>query len=30
MTTPQNKEYRDKLTPLQGALYDERLYQVVR
>jgi quinol monooxygenase YgiN len=24
------KEFRDKLTPLEGALYDERLYQVVR
>ena len=30
VTTPQNKEFRDKLTPLEGALYDERLYQVVR
>jgi quinol monooxygenase YgiN len=30
VTTPQNKAFRDKLTPLQGALYDERLYQVVR
>jgi quinol monooxygenase YgiN len=24
------KEFRDKLTPLEGALYDERLYRVVR
>ena len=24
------KEFRDKLTPLEGALYDERLYQVIR
>lgn len=24
------KEFRDKLTPLEGALYDERLYQMVR
>lgn len=30
VTTPQNKEFRDKLTPLEGALYDERLYQAVR
>ena len=29
VTTPHNKEFRDKLTPLEGALYDERLYQVV-
>ncbi len=28
--TPHNKEFRDKLTPLEGALYDERLYQAVR
>jgi autoinducer 2-degrading protein len=27
---PHNKEFRQKLTPLEGALYDERLYQVVR
>ena len=30
VTTPHNKEFRDKLTPLEGALYDERLYQLVR
>ena len=30
VTTPQNKQFRDKLTPLEGALYDERLYQAVR
>jgi hypothetical protein len=24
------KEFRQKLTPLEGALYDERLYQAVR
>jgi len=30
VTAPHNKEFRDKLTPLEGALYDERLYQVVR
>ncbi len=30
ITTPHNKEFRDKLTPLEGALYDERLYQAVR
>jgi quinol monooxygenase YgiN len=30
VTTPHNKEFRDKLTPLEGALYDERLYQAVR
>jgi quinol monooxygenase YgiN len=28
--TQHNKEFRDKLTPLEGALYDERLYQPVR
>lgn len=27
---PHTKEFRDKLTPLEGALYDERLYQAVR
>jgi quinol monooxygenase YgiN len=27
---PHTKEFRQKLTPLEGALYDERLYQVVR
>ena len=30
VATPQNKEFRDKLTPLEGALYDERLYHAVR
>ena len=30
VTTPHNKEFRDKLTPLEGALYDERLYQLAR
>jgi quinol monooxygenase YgiN len=30
VATPHNKEFRDKLTPLEGALYDERLYQAVR
>jgi quinol monooxygenase YgiN len=30
VTTPHNKEFRDKLTPLEGALYDERLYQAMR
>src|SRR5205823_13578213 len=30
VTTPHNKEFRDKLTPLEGALYDERLYQAGR
>jgi quinol monooxygenase YgiN len=24
------KEFRQKLNPLEGALYDERLYQAVR
>jgi quinol monooxygenase YgiN len=27
---PHTKEFRQKLTPLEGALYDERLYQAVR
>jgi quinol monooxygenase YgiN len=27
---PHTKEFRDKLTPLEGALYDERLYQALR
>ena len=27
---PHTKEFRQKLTPLEGALYDERLYEVVR
>jgi quinol monooxygenase YgiN len=27
---PHNKEFRQRLTPLEGALYDERLYQAVR
>jgi quinol monooxygenase YgiN len=30
LTAAHNKEFRDKLTPLEGALYDERLYHVVR
>jgi quinol monooxygenase YgiN len=30
VTAPHNKEFRDKLTPLEGGLYDERLYQAVR
>ena len=30
VTTPHSREFRDKLTPLEGALYDERLYQAVR
>jgi quinol monooxygenase YgiN len=30
VTAPHNKEFRDKLTPLEGALYDERLYQAMR
>jgi quinol monooxygenase YgiN len=30
VTTPHNKQFRDKLTPLEGALYDERLYQMIR
>jgi quinol monooxygenase YgiN len=30
VTTPHNKAFRDKLTPLEGALYDERVYQAVR
>jgi quinol monooxygenase YgiN len=30
VTTPHNKEFRDKLTPLEGALYEERLYQLDR
>jgi len=30
VTAPHNKEFRDKLTPFEGALYDERLYQLVR
>jgi quinol monooxygenase YgiN len=29
VTAPHNKEFRDKLTPLEGALYDERLYHAV-
>ena len=29
VTAPHNKEFRDKLTPLEGALYDERLYRAV-
>jgi quinol monooxygenase YgiN len=30
VVAPHNKEFRHKLTPLEGALYDERLYQAVR
>jgi quinol monooxygenase YgiN len=30
VVTPQNKEFRDKLTPLEGALYDERLYHAIQ
>ena len=30
VVAPHNKEFRQKLTPLEGALYDERLYQAVR
>lgn len=30
IVTSQNKEFRDRLTPLEGALYDERLYHAVR
>jgi len=30
VTATHNKEFRDKLTPLEGALYDERLYQAIR
>jgi quinol monooxygenase YgiN len=30
VTTPPNKGFRDKLTPLEGALYDERLYHALR
>jgi quinol monooxygenase YgiN len=30
VAAPHNKEFRGKLTPLEGALYDERLYQAVR
>jgi quinol monooxygenase YgiN len=30
VTAPHNKEFRDQLTPLEGGLYDERLYQAVR
>jgi len=28
-TAPHNKDFRQKLTPFEGALYDERLYQPV-
>ncbi|MGH7045419.1 MAG: antibiotic biosynthesis monooxygenase [Stellaceae bacterium] len=28
--TPSTRQFRNKLTPLQGALYDERLYRAVR
>ena len=30
VVAPHNKEFRQKLTPLEGALYDARLYQAVR
>jgi quinol monooxygenase YgiN len=30
ITAAHNKEFREKVTPLEGALYDERLYQAVR
>ena len=30
IVAPHNKEFRQKLTPLEGALYDERLFQAVR
>jgi quinol monooxygenase YgiN len=30
VAAPHTKEFRDKLTPLEGALYDQRLYQAVR
>jgi quinol monooxygenase YgiN len=30
ITAPHTKEFRQKLNPLEGALYDERLYQAVR
>ena len=30
VVTPHNKEFRQKMTPLEGALYDERLYHAVR
>jgi quinol monooxygenase YgiN len=30
VTAAHTKEFRQKLTPLEGALYDERLYQAVR
>jgi autoinducer 2-degrading protein len=30
VVAPHNREFRQKLTPLEGALYDERLYQAVR
>ncbi len=30
VTTPQAKDFRQKVTPLEGALYDERLYKVLR
>jgi quinol monooxygenase YgiN len=29
-TTAHTKEFREKVTPLEGALYDERLYEAVR
>jgi quinol monooxygenase YgiN len=30
VTTAANKEFREKLTPLEGALYDERLYHALQ
>ncbi len=30
VTAPQTKDFRQKITPLEGALYDERLYKVLR
>ena len=30
LMAPHTKDFREKLTPLEGALYDERLYQAVR
>ena len=30
VTAASTKEFRQKLTPLSGALYDERLYQIIR
>ena len=30
ITAAHTKEFRQKLNPLEGALYDERLYQAIR